>query len=468
MANVTSYKDLSKVLAEIQRGKVAPVYLLYGDEFLCKSALKALLDAVVPTSARGLNYEALDGAMVSIHEIVGRLNTFPLLPSAKVIAVHGAKTFYSSMSADELLRRSREAFERQDLNGAARYFFHLLMSSGLSLDDLSPADRQGVLDQILGDNLRGAKQGVGPWLDQVVEYCLGEQMNVSSRADDADVLNEAIVAGFPKTNHLFLTTEFVDKRRKLYKTIEKMGVAIDCSIAKGEKAADKRQQKAMLKAQMAETLRSVCKTMGPGGFEALYEKTGPSLRTFSNELEKLITFVGDRGEILARDVEQASEKTKQDPIYELANAIGERNPQKALFFLDSLLKANLFPLQVLSAAVNQVRKLILARDCAERSPGGGWIRGMSYGAFQRVVLPELDKTNGYILAGNAHPYVVYKTFVHSDNYTFEELSDALEILLDADIRLKTSGQDAKIVLEHAVLQICSTPAKPPAHRSEQN
>lgn len=459
MTNVTSYKDISKVLAEIQRGRVAPVYLLYGDEFLCKSALEALLDAVVPASERGLNYETLDGTTVSIHEIVGRLNTFPLLPGTKVIAVHGAKTFYSSMSVGELSKRSREAFERQDLKGAARYFLHLLSAAGLSLDDLSNEDRHGLVDKILGDDLRSVEQGVGPWLDRMVEYCLSERMSLPSRVDDGDALSEAIVAGFPKTNHLFLTTELVDRRRKLYKTIEKIGVAIDCSMVKGEKAADKRQQKALLKAQMADTLKRVRKTMGPGGFEALYEKTGASLRTFSSELEKLITFVGDRDEILVSDVEEASERTKQDPIYELANALGERDPQKALFLVDGLLKSNLFPLQILSAAINQVRRLILARDFTKKSPGAGWIRGMSYGAFQRAVLPELDKAEADILTGDAHPYVLYKTFVHSENYTFEELAKALEILLDADIQLKTTSQDTKMVLEHAMLRICSAPSR---------
>ena len=43
---------------------------------------------------------------------------------------------------------------------------------------------------------------------------------------------------------------------------------------------------------------------------------------------------------------------------------------------------------------------------------------------------------------------------HSDNYTFDELIEALEILLDADIRLKSSGQDPKTVLEYALLRIC--------------
>jgi hypothetical protein len=46
------------------------------------------------------------------------------------------------------------------------------------------------------------------------------------------------------------------------------------------------------------------------------------------------------------------------------------------------------------------------------------------------------------------------TLKQSHNYTLEELVGALEGLLDADIRLKTSGQHAKVVLENATLRIC--------------
>ena len=374
---------LPGVLAEAKRGGAAPVYLLYGDEFLYKSAFKTLLKAIVPPRQQSLNYEALDGATADIHEVVARLNTFPLLPGAKVICVNDTQVFYSQMTIDDLVH-----------------------------------------------------------------------------GEDADVLNEAITAGFPKTNHLILTSESVDKRRKLYATIKKIGVVVDCSVARGEKAADKRQQKEILKAHMRETLGYAGKTMALAGFEVLYEKTGAGLRNFHSELEKLIAFVGDRKEILVDDVRKASEKSKQDPIYELSNAIGERDAPKALLLVQSLLKAKLVPLQILSAATKQVRKMILIADLMRVASGRSWKRGMTYGTFQKAVWPELSRCKGAVLSGNAHPFAVYKTLVHSDNYTFEELGEAMGILLEADIRLKTGTQDAGLVMEDALLRICGTSANP--------
>ncbi len=453
MTNEISHKDLSKLLAEIRKGKVVPVYLLYGDEFLCKSAFKSLLDALVSPDNQALNYEVIDGTSENVYEIIERLNTFPLIPSAKVIAVHGTKIFYSSVAVDDLLSKSRDAFERQDLKESARYLLKMLSVEGMSLDDVKDGNWRQVADKKLRESFN--KHAGETWLDQVFAHCVQEKMTVPAHQDDAEVLNDSILAGHPKTNHLVLITDFVDKRRKLYKTIKKSGVVIDCSVPTGERVADKRRQQDALKAHMKEALIRAGKTMAHGGFEALLEKIGPNIRSFSNELDKLIAYMGDRKEILPSDIEAISKRTKQDPIYEMTNAIAERDTHRALFFLDSLLKNNFFPLQVLAAATNQIRKLILAKDVIHGRHGSGWRQDISYAAFQKMILPELEKREPDFLTSNAHPFAIYMTLKQSDNYTVEDLIGALEVLLDADIRLKRSGQDAKIVLEQAILRIQS-------------
>lgn len=449
------YDALPEALAKAKREGAAPVYLLYGDEFLYKLAFKALLEAILPPHQQGLNYEALDGSTANIHEVLARVNTFPLLPGAKVVCVHDTQVFYSQTGIDDLVRKSKEAFERQDLKDSARYLIGALSVAGLSFDDICRGDSNGALDLGIENSARVHQKAVDGWPRQVVDWCLREQWPVPSRGEDADVLNDAIRAGFPETNHLILTSDFIDKRRKLFGTIKKTGVVVDCSVAKGEKAADKRQQQEILRGHMTQTLRRAGKTMAPAGFELLYDKTGGGLRNFNVELEKLIAFVGDRKEILADDVQEASEKTKQDPIYALSNAIGERDPGKALLMGQSLLRAKFMPLQILSAATNQVRKMVLLKDFVRSLSGCGWKRGMSYGGFQKAVWPALRKCKGPVLGENAHPFAVYKTLLHSDNYHFEELTEALSVLLEADIRLKTvAQQDAGLVLEHALLRIC--------------
>ncbi|RLB90034.1 MAG: hypothetical protein DRH10_04835, partial [Deltaproteobacteria bacterium] len=231
MRSDISYKDLSGLLDNIKTGKVAPVYLLYGNEFLLEAAFKRLLNALVPVAEQALNYEALDGAVVNIYDLVERLNTFPIFAGRKAIAVHGTNIFSSEANVDDLLGKAEEAFEKEDLMGSAVYFLQVLSMARLPLNDAGGGD----IASLLRNTFDIGEKHLGPWLNEVADYCLRENMTAPTYQDDADVLTEAIEAGFPETNHLILTTDFVDKRRKLYRTIKAKGVVIDCSVGEGGK-----------------------------------------------------------------------------------------------------------------------------------------------------------------------------------------------------------------------------------------
>jgi len=67
--------------------------------------------------------------------------------------------------------------------------------------------------------------------------------------------------------------------------------------------------------------------------------------------------VGERREITAEDVAAVLTRTKKDPLYELTNAVTDRDWEKSFFFLASLLAGDIHGLQALAAIANQVRKL---------------------------------------------------------------------------------------------------------------
>jgi len=143
------YKAFPGLLAEIKGGTICPVYLLYGDEFVFKSAFRSLLDAIVPPHHQSLNYEAIDGSGEKSYEIVQRLNTFPLIPSAKVIAIHDTRVFYSSVVINDLLQKSKEAFEMKNLRESAHHFLHMLSMAGMSIDDVQEKNWERVSDNEL-------------------------------------------------------------------------------------------------------------------------------------------------------------------------------------------------------------------------------------------------------------------------------------------------------------------------------
>jgi len=230
----------------------------------------------------------------------------------------------------------------------------------------------------------------------------------------------------------------------------------------------------------------------------MYNMTGFDLRTFSSNMDKLISYVGERKSITAQDVEYVLKRSKKDPIYEFTNAVTDKNIERTLFYLDSLLTGGEIdhPLQLLAAIVNQIRKLLIIKDFTESSRGSVWFAGCRYDHFRSKVMPEIIEhdraflkqmddwesmlleemdedvknqkkgkkkkkkskaSTDLIIAKNPkNTYPVFMMLQKSDKFTKNELIYALECLNKADLGLKKTRQNPKLVLENALIKICMT------------
>ena len=486
-----NYKKLQRYLDELGAApdaKVSPIYLIHGEEMLVKSVFNELLDFLVPAASRSLNYEPVDGTTENIRDVIERINTFSLMPGVKVIAVRDSKIFSSRQDKAKLLESAKNNYDNNNLRKAAIDFLSLLGHLNLSLDDVADTNRSktlAVASEHLSDDA---------WLDDIIAHCRQHDLNIPAPEDDCAVLQNAVEKGFPKNNHLIITAEFVDKRRGLFKAIAQTGLVIDCSVPRGERRADKMAQEEVLREKMSTMLKTSGKKMDKAAFAALYDLTGFDLRTFSNNLEKLIAYVGDHHTITVNDVESVLERTKKDPIFDLTNAVSDRSIESALFYLDSLLSAGFHPLQALAAITNQIRKLLVVKDFVESAAGSNWYAGCPYNRFQNRVIPEIVSRDKEILAQiesweqaisnednsdnkrktkkggkkavtdlliarnpqNAYP--VYQMFLKSESFTRDELIDAFELLNQTDTQLKSSAQNPVLILEKALLGICQPKA----------
>jgi DNA polymerase-3 subunit delta len=486
---IINYKELNKYIKELGSNPFAPVYLIYGEEMLTKNAFDVLLDALVPASERSINYEPLDGTQENIHDVIGRVNTYSLLPGIKVIALRDSKIFYVGQDKDRLLENAKKAYDDDNIKKAAGHLRGLMGLLNFSYEDISQSNRQSSLGQSSSLDAGDA------WLDDIITYCRENNLSVPAARDDSRSLQLAVEKGFPANNHLIITTDMVDKRRTLFKALSNQGVVIDCSVPKGDRRADRVVQESVLADRMKAMLTAGNKSMGQSTYLALYEMTGFDLRVFSSNLEKLISYVGDRREITISDVESVLQRTKKDPIYELTNALADRKPDPTLFFLDSLLSSGIHPLQVFTALINQVRKLLLVKDFVESPFGSAWQAACPYDYFQKRVIPsivEYDRslldhlgtwqtmldeetpaqktgtrakskkkksklTTDLLIAKNPkNAYPIYQLLKKSERFSKVELIHAFETLNAADKKLKTGGAPARLVLEKVILGICRT------------
>jgi DNA polymerase-3 subunit delta len=212
--------------------------------------------------------------------------------------------------------------------------------------------------------------------------------------------------------------------------------------------------------------------------------TGFDLRTLSGNLEKLISFVGDRNTITEADVTSVLQRTRKDPIFEFTNAVADRDLPAILFFMKNLLDDGLHPLQLLAAVANQIRRLLLAKDFVLRDQGRSWNARMTFPQFKAGPFKAVQADDGasaalseawesilnppaegkkrkkaapsdLILARNPKsPFPVFQTLKKTDHFSLEELTSAVINLSEADIRMKSTGQDPRILLEAFLIGLC--------------
>lgn len=73
---------------DLSAGKLAPVYMLYGqDEVEKDSILKAVVDTAVDPSARTFNLDILHGDEAAISDVVNRASSFPMMAPRRVVVL---------------------------------------------------------------------------------------------------------------------------------------------------------------------------------------------------------------------------------------------------------------------------------------------------------------------------------------------------------------------------------------------
>ncbi len=455
--------------------------LVYGEELIVQTVLERLLDTLLPGARQSLNFEAIDGGTAEMGDVLGRMNTFSLLPGTKVVLLKGARIFHARDDAARLLSQARSACAEKDLPRAARSLLSALSQLHLSLEEaLLPERSASLMSSAEAEEEEG-------WLDALLGYCRENDLAVPPAADSAGMLQRALEKGFPSGHHLILTTDGVDRRRSIYSVLSRAGLIVDCSVPRGESKADREAQAAVLGAHARTALAARRKSMDRGAFEALCDMTGFNLGTFANNLEMLIAHAGERREITAEDVAAVLTRTKKDPIFAFTDALTDRKLSSALFFLGSLLGGGeIHPLQALAAMANQVRRLLAVKDFTATPGGAAWQPGMNFPLFQKRVVPAVtgydrellnrleawesvlappspggkkkkkaSAATDLILSRNpASAYPLFQLFRKADGFSREELLAAIPLLSEADFRLKTSALNPRLILERVVWQIC--------------
>ncbi|SEL95235.1 DNA polymerase III, delta subunit [Syntrophus gentianae] len=451
-----SGNSLGRVLADLRKGRPAPCYLLYGDaEYEIRDAFSKIVDLLLPPEDQALNLFIVDGEDEDPEQIGKNLLTLPLLPGRKIVAVRRTRLFHSRKTLNDLVKRIREQMNAQPQQ-AAKNFMTFLGIAGWNLDDFREDGWKSISNQDWQQAVEGdSGEDRIKWLPRVIEICIGLGLSgKSSAVSEADFLENILRSGLPEGNVLLLTAETVDKRKKLFKAINELGKVLTFQVEKGET-----RQKNTLMDSARTFLAEKGKGMASGAWDVLGRKTGFQLRTSMAALEKLVTYTGERKTIEASDVEEVVSRTREDKLFDLTAALGDKNLEKGLAVLRSLKDQGIHPLVVLAMLVREMRLLLHARWLRDQGALTGYSPRMDYGRYSKQVYPTVKAWGGqggevHIELADQHPYVVFNILRNSENFSEKRLRRHLEDLLVMDLAMKSTARDPDRMLERFLLDIC--------------
>ncbi|PKM41721.1 MAG: DNA polymerase III subunit delta [Firmicutes bacterium HGW-Firmicutes-8] len=356
------YIALDKSLA---RGVISPVYLFFGEETYLRDRYLARFLALIPEEVRDFNTDIVDGRDVEIEAVINMATTLPFMSERRLVVVKNADFFKT--------RRKTQVENGPDTEGKTN-------------KDL-PEDRED----------HGEK---GTTVDNTVL---------------------AYLESPPASTCLIFCTDSVDKKRRIYKMLEKKGQVVEFSSFKGRSLNEWIEHRA----------RQLGKVIEPAAVAGLVTAVGSSLQHLSTELEKLACCSGQE-KITAADVGQMVGKTVELSIFELVDAVGERNHQKAIKMAREMAFLGEPVIKILFMVARQFRLLMRVKGFQEQGYTGSQLAGKM----------------------QVHPFVTQKCIKQAKNFTLPELKSAMEKILSADADIKNGRQEAILALELLIISLC--------------
>jgi DNA polymerase-3 subunit delta len=169
--------------------------------------------------------------------------------------------------------------------------------------------------------------------------------------------------------------------------------------------------------------------INPAAVETLATFVGNDLRLLDQEIEKLVVYVGGGRPISEDDVRLLVSYVQEANIFEMVDALGQRDGQRAAKLLHQLLDEGEPPLGLLGMIVRQFRILIQVKELTGR------------GLSQQDIAARL----------RLHPFVVKKAVQQAMNFSLEQLEAIYRRLLETDVNIKTGQMDEVLALDLLVV-----------------
>ena len=159
---------------------------------------------------------------------------------------------------------------------------------------------------------------------------------------------------------------------------------------------------------------------------------GNDLWHLSNEIEKLIHFKKNEP-ITIDDIDNLVKAKFDDDIFKFIDAIANNNKKQALKLMSDQINSGSNDLYLLSMLIRQFRILLLIKDLQE-----------TYPTVSKLEIAKKLKI---------HPFVAQKALSQVNNFSLARLKKIFSLLLNIDLKIKTSANKPKTLFDIFIAQI---------------
>lgn len=228
------------------------------------------------------------------------------------------------------------------------------------------------------------------------------------------------------TTFVFVESE-IDKRGKLYKTVHSKGCVVEFAV----------QDESMLKRWIAGMLKREGKMITENTVNLFLQKTGTDMDNICMELEKLICYCMEREVVTAEDVEAVCTNRISNHIFDMINAIADRQRTKALNLYYDLLALKEPPMRILFLIARQCNMLLQVK--AMKAKG---FDNKAMGS--KIGLP---------------PFVVGKYVTQASKFRKADLKNAVSKCVEAEEAVKMGRMNDMMSVEILIMSVFEQEAK---------
>ena len=209
----------------------------------------------------------------------------------------------------------------------------------------------------------------------------------------------------PETTAIIFVEAEIDKRGKLYKSVQKKGRAVELG----------RQDEGTLMRWIAGSVKRENKQIAESTIRHFLGKIGTDMENIQKELEKLFCYTLDKDSITIEDVEAICTTQITNQIFDMVNAVADKKQRQALDYYYDLITLKEPPMRILFLLARQFKLLLEVKELDK----------------QGMARKEIAEKTGL------NPFVVGKYQTQAKSFSTKELRAIIEDSVDTEEAVKT-------------------------------